>query len=303
MSLVTLCALCTTVLCVPSPDENAAVAARVNGTAILESDVSLELRKGNVRKEEHAKFRDRLLQKLIERELILQWLEERKQAASPSEIELELERLRRRLASREVSLAQFLAERDLRERDLLNAFRWQISWQRFLDRYLSESNLQRYFDKHRRDFDGTTMRVAHILLKLPEQADPEERRARLAEAEVIRRRINTGELTFSEAARVYSKAPSAEEAGELGMIARYEPMPESFSAAAFALEEGQLSAPVSSPFGVHLIRCHEILPGQRTWEDADDELRRAITSYLFRWAAVQARANATIERADGPASP
>jgi len=38
-------------------------------------------------------------------------------------------------------------------------------------------------------------------------------------------------------------------------------MDEAFSRAAFALQTGQISPPVRSPFGVHLIRCEAIKPG------------------------------------------
>jgi parvulin-like peptidyl-prolyl isomerase len=72
-------------------------------------------------------------------------------------------------------------------------------------------------------------------------------------------------------------------------------MHESFSRAAFALKEQEVSPPVITPFGVHLIRCAEINPGQRTWQDARQALTAAVTRYLFDWAAEKERSKAEIK--------
>ena len=71
-------------------------------------------------------------------------------------------------------------------------------------------------------------------------------------------------------------------------------MPEEFSRAAFALKKEELSQPVVTAFGVHLIQVLDVIPGQRTWEDCREELRPAVTLYLFRWIAEKERKRAKI---------
>ncbi len=97
------------------------------------------------------------------------------------------------------------------------------------------------------------------------------------------------------AAAKHSQSPTAATGGDLGFIRRGEPMPDTFSQAAFALAPGDLSPPIRSKFGVHLIRCIAITPGKRTWEDCRDELLPAVTAYLFHWTADRGRPNAKIE--------
>ena len=92
-----------------------------------------------------------------------------------------------------------------------------------------------------------------------------------------------------------SAAPTGAKGGDIGLISRREPMPESFSKAAFALAEGEISGPVVTPFGVHLVRCLKIEPGQKRWQDVRKELSDAITLYLFTWAAERQRANARVK--------
>ena len=144
--------------------------------------------------------------------------------------------------------------------------RWQISWDRYVEKSLNDENMQKYFDQHRRDFDGTRLRVAQILLKLPDDGTDES--GVRDRAESIRGEIVAGKLSFAEAARKYSQAPSAAAGGEIGWIARHEPMPEAFAQAAFQLQVNEISPPTVTPLGVHLIQCREVEPGQRTWQDA-----------------------------------
>ena len=91
--------------------------------------------------------------------------------------------------------------------------------------------------------------------------------------ELLRQQIASGALSFEQAVEQHS-AGSKRDGGDLGFIHRHGSMPEPFCAAAFALEPGQVSRPVQSPFGVHLIRCREIKPGDKTLEDKD--VRRAV---------------------------
>ena len=56
---------------------------------------------------------------------------------------------------------------------------------------------------------------------------------------------------------------------------------ESFSQAAFALEVGQVSRPVTTRFGVHLIRCDQIKPGNKKWTQVRQELEKALARKLL----------------------
>jgi parvulin-like peptidyl-prolyl isomerase len=168
----------------------------------------------------------------------------------------------------------------------------------------TDEHLQRYFAEHRAEFDGTRLRVAHLLLDLP--ADRDQQVAVLKRAAVIRDDVLAGKLTFADAARQYSRGPSAPQGGDLGWITRQGPMPDAFTRAAFGLRVGELSPPVVSHFGVHLIECREIEPGQTSWEDVRGSLRTALAKDLFHRHAAQTRETATIHYGDAvprPAAP
>lgn len=110
----------------------------------------------------------------------------------------------------------------------------------------------------------TQTRARHILIKLSQVMTDEQARSRL---EQLRERIRHGE-DFSGLAQSYSEDPSAPQGGDLGWLSPGETVP-AFEQAMDALSIGEVSAPVRSPFGWHLIQVEE-----RREQDMSDELQR-----------------------------
>ena len=102
------------------------------------------------------------------------------------------------------------------------------------------------------------------------------------QAESIRAEITSGKIDFAAAAEKYSAGPSSKQGGRLGKIGRHGPMDESFSRAAFELKAGEISPPVRSPFGVHLIRCDEVLPGTKKLSDLSRQIDDALAKELLQ---------------------
>ncbi|MGD9984402.1 MAG: peptidylprolyl isomerase [Porticoccaceae bacterium] len=112
-------------------------------------------------------------------------------------------------------------------------------------------------------------RVRHILLMLAADADPAVVEAKRGELEAIAARVRAGE-SFGQLARQYSEdESSADLGGDLPEFGRGQ-MVAPFEAAAFALREpGELSEPVRSRYGWHLIQSiHYQAPGPMTFEEA-----------------------------------
>ena len=275
----------------PPADAAPVVAATVNDQPVfvheIDREVARVLRGRSVEPDAKAMLQAQALKQLIDRQLILLWLEQRQLAASEHDVEHAIAQLTKRLAEREIALADYLARRSMQTTELNKALLWQLSWRRFLDRYLTDDNLARYFDEHRRQFDGSELRVAHILLKIDHSDDPDELAEQLAEATRIRGEIVAGEMSFAEAAQQFSAAPTGAAGGVIGFISRHAPMPERFSQAAFQLEPGQISKPVVSAFGVHLIQCLEVKAGNKGWLEVRDRLEQSVTLHLFTWAAAK----------------
>ncbi len=139
---------------------------------------------------------------------------------------------------------------------------------------VDEATLRRMYDERAGAFSvGEERKVRHILLGAGDPADAEAIALALATAGELRERIAAGD-SFADLAREYSEdSGSAADGGDLGFISRGT-MPESFEEAVFALAEGEVGAPVQTPFGVHLVRVDTIRPGsRRSFEEVRAQLR------------------------------
>ena len=151
----------------------------------------------------------------------------------------------------------------------------------------SDGDVQAYYDNNLdRYTEEVDLRVSHILLRTQDRelADVQ------AQAQSIAAEARDG-ADFAELARRYSEDEGTREAGgDLGPITRGQMVPE-FEGAAFALEQDEVSDPVTSMFGVHVIKATEKSGGtSRTL----DEVRDGIVDLLQQESA-DARAAALAE--------
>lgn len=274
------------------------VAAEVNSTRVyvhlLEQDLKSSIKGRQLTPPARRVLQARILDRVVTRIAIIDFLATTAEGAKPQQIEAAIDHLKKQLANRNTTLDQFLKKSKMLESDLRTKLAWQICWGQYLRRYVTEANLRSYFDMNRRQFDGTKLRVQHILLKNSSGGSAAESRSARLRAEKLRADILAGKTTFAEAARLHSQSPSRAKDGDIGWISRHKPMVDSFSRAAFALKKGGLSEPIKTPHGVHLIRCTDIKAGKRTWKEAEGELRKAVAEFLLQWLGKKARQGARI---------
>ena len=141
---------------------------------------------------------------------------------------------------------------------------------------LDEADVRKYYEAHKAEFEQ--VRARHILIRVqgspaavrPGQKDLTEAEA-LAKAQDLRKRIQAGE-DFAQLARQESDdTGSGANGGDLGFF-RHGQMVPSFEQAAFALQPGDLSEPVKSPFGYHLIKVEA--KESKSFEEVRPELER-----------------------------
>jgi peptidyl-prolyl cis-trans isomerase SurA len=98
------------------------------------------------------------------------------------------------------------------------------------------------------------VKLSHILLR--DEVSDASRQATMARADSVREMIRSGEVEFEAAARRLSDDPaSAKKGGLLGTTNRGDLVPE-FEEVAYNLEEGEISYPVETQFGIHIIRLN-----------------------------------------------
>ena len=137
-----------------------------------------------------------------------------------------------------------------------------------------DAKLQAYYQTHKTDFETATAR--HILIRSagsPVPATPGKKELTDAEAkakaEEIRSRIVGGEDFATIAKSESDDAGSAEHGGDLGTFGRGQMVPQ-FDAAVFALKPGEISEPIKTQFGYHIIQLLD--KKQPTFEEVKPDL-------------------------------
>jgi len=118
----------------------------------------------------------------------------------------------------------------------------------------------------------TQTRARHILIRTKEGVSDSDVRNRLLQ---VRSRIAAGE-EFGELARVTSEDGTAAKGGDLGWLSPGDTVPE-FERAMAALKVGEMSQPVQSPFGWHLVQVLE-----RRTEEISEERRKQAARQTIR---------------------
>ncbi len=142
---------------------------------------------------------------------------------------------------------------------------------------VTEEEIKSYYDAHSKDYfqQPERVKVRHIMLRLPEGASQEEKDRVLAEALKIYGEAQTGD--FAALARKYSDDASAANGGEIGWVSRGE-MIKVFEDAVFALKQDEISRPVLTPFGYHIIKAEAKEPARlRSLAEVHDEIKTTLS--------------------------
>ncbi|RMG39736.1 MAG: hypothetical protein D6725_04690 [Planctomycetota bacterium] len=285
-----ICLVAALLLCVPGIRQGAfvlaesqrsreradRVVARVNGRPIRWSELLLQARLQGVAESElvEAETRDRLLREAVDRALLREYLDDRRVPIPERETRLVLKTIEQRLQREGKSLEDVIGKVGLTREDAERIVGLQLRWAIAARRMIGEREIRAYWNAHRAELDGTRVRVRHIVVRVPAGGDDGRRRREDARRllQEVRRRILAGELSFEEAARRYSDAPSKDNGGDLGFIPfRGAVLPE-VARVAFRTPVGQISGPFESPVGVHLIQIVARQEGELSLEDARPEI-------------------------------
>ena len=137
---------------------------------------------------------------------------------------------------------------------------------------VNEDELRQIFEDTKSSYQVPERRLtSHILLEIPEDADDAARQAAIDRAQELADRARSGE-EFAALAKEFSDDFSAADGGDLGWVEQGM-MESAFEEALFALEQGAVSDPVETAYGIHVIEAREIQATRgKTFDEARSEL-------------------------------
>lgn len=252
----------------------------VEDEAIFQSDVDqvvrqIMLQEGrlSLSDEERAALADKVLQDLVNDRLVIAQAGRLGIDVAFKEIEEQVDRAieeNRRVLGGEEAFERQLAREGFTLDELKRLYRRQIRNRMLVERVLqaemakqrrevSDDDLRRYYDEHQAEIPQrpAVVHLRTIFISFATSAGATT--AAREEIDDIRRRLLAGEA-FADLARAYSEDPSAEAGGDLGWLRVSDLSEPAFAAAASSLEIGEISEPVLTTYGYHIIQVTERNP-------------------------------------------
>lgn len=270
----------------------------VNGKEIKQADLEFLYLARSVRPELRDSVRKRFVEQLIDRALLKEFLAERKIEAPKTILDDRVARVEKLITREGLNFDETLKELGYTRATFREEVALPLSWRTHALLAITDSAIEKYWNEHRSEFDGTTVRAAHIVKRLPRSTSDEvnagikkELRSALSE---IRKHIMSDTMTFAEAAGDHSDSPSGEDGGDLGEFAYRGRMPVEITSVAFALKPGEISEPFETRFGIHILTVTEVVPGDLGVADARPEIFHHLSGELQKRLIEQLREKAEI---------
>lgn len=293
------------------------VAATVNGQPIKWKMIIRGLKQVDPAKWKEAQ--PELLNFLIDNLLIEQYLTQVGIVVEKTEVEKKVAQMKEEAEKNKQDLAKVLANLELSEAELREHITADIRWDKFAASKATDASLKEMFDANKEMFDGSMVRARHILIPY---AAKDEKSVEAAVASIttikkaIEAQVQTGvaklpensdalakekarnqllDEAFAAQAREKSSCPSKNEGGDVKWFQRAGLMVEPFAKAAFTLKPFQMSEPVKTQFGVHVILLTDRRPGKEVkLEDVKDDVKEIYCERLRENLATQVRAKSKV---------
>ncbi|OWY20712.1 peptidylprolyl isomerase [Sphingobacteriales bacterium UPWRP_1] len=148
--------------------------------------------------------------------------------------------------------------------DTLSSITTQLSdyYKQLAKTYLYDKDISEQLMREAYERMKSEVKTAHILIKVPEQASPEDTTKAYNKTLSIYRMITEQGLDFNKLAEKYSEDPSVKEnKGDLGYLTAFQTV-YPFETAAYTTPKGKISLPVRTQFGYHLVKVDDVRPAR-----------------------------------------
>ena len=271
-----------------SPSEKAAV---VNGVVISQKDLARELdfhlqrfsRQGvKLSKEQMTTLKNKVLENLIDREILYQESQKSGIKVDKKKIDKELSAVKKRFPS-EDEYKKALSAMKISEDDIKEEIKEKLAINELIDIKIAQKVV--VTDKETKTFYNThpdlfkqpeQVKASHILIKVKPDADQQKKTQAIQKIKKVQKELKGGQ-DFAVLAKKYSEDKgSSANGGDLGYFARGQ-MVKPFEDAAFGMKPNEVSDVVETQFGYHLIKVYDKKPGKIL---AYDEIKEMLAERL-----------------------
>lgn len=251
-----------------APMDATKVLATVNDVSIYQKDMNDFMdrdpqinaaRKNNIPIPEEVK--GKILDVLIEREVLLQ-AASKKNLISDKELE-DAQKSYLAMYGGEENLQKVLANSGSSIDDFKANLKSDLLLKKYYEEEVSkqvkvtdEEIAKEFKDNSARYAEQPSVRARHILISVPATASEDAQKTALDNINSIYQEVTKPGVDFGEVAKARSDCPSKEKGGDLGFFTKEMMVPE-FANQAFSMKPGEISKPVKTQFGYHIIKLEE----------------------------------------------
>ncbi|MDO4594148.1 MAG: peptidylprolyl isomerase [Tissierellia bacterium] len=242
--------------------------ALVNGESISKDDYKNELNFYKSMMAAQQGLKDSVVQMMVQDKLIKDDLAKNKIKVTKNEINDKFNELVKNMGGEE-KFDKMLEDYDMSVDSYKDTVEKDLMYQKHKDWYkkehkATEKDIETYFNDHKDEL--IEVKASHILV------DDEKT------AKEVKQKLDNGE-DFSDLAKEYSKdSANAENGGELGFFKKSE-MAQEFADKAFDMKVGEISDPVKTDFGYHIIKVEERKDNPK---DLGDDLKDTVNENKYK---------------------
>ncbi len=250
----------------PGPEVLNQTLATVNGQPITRGELIEFLSQYPVPRGAENEAYQRALDALANIKLLDQFLTKQRVAVTPKELDDEVASYERRMKAEEQrDLKTVLAEGGHDVDWLKKKMVPYVAFNKYLTAAATDANLQKFAEQNKDLFTRTQVKASHIFLAVPPDASSEVKETTRKKLAAIKADIESGKISFADAANKYSEDDAnkgAPNGGDLGYFTREGQYLDSFAAKAFSMPVNTISEPFETEYGVHLILVTDRKPGE-----------------------------------------
>ena len=227
-----------------------------------------------------SRYRDSILKQIVDKELLTQ--EIKKQGVNPDAKQIAdgYENYKKMFRTPE-NFKKYLESSGMSEEQIRGNIAHQEAVKSLLskqgDLKVGETEVKDYYSKNKARYEvKEQVRARHILLKVGAKDPADKANAQQAKANEVYKKTQAKGADFAAIAKEFSEGPTKARGGDLGFFAKGRMVPD-FEKAAFAMKIGEISKPVKTRFGWHIIKVEEKKDGRTR---SFDEVKASITKQI-----------------------
>ncbi|MCA9560510.1 MAG: peptidylprolyl isomerase [Myxococcales bacterium] len=237
------------------------------------------------------RYKESILKQIIDKELLGQKIKAANVQTDAAELDREFEDYKKMFRT-EQNFDRYLKSSDISVEQIKENIAHNLAVQKLLEQQgdlaVTDEEVKAYYDENQKRYEvKEQVRASHILLKVNPKDDKKADAEAKKKADEIYKEASKKDADFAELAKKHSQGPTASRGGDLSFFTRGRMVP-AFEKVAFEMKAGEVSKPVKTQFGWHIIKVTDRKEGrQRPFDEVKESIEKLLRNKKSRKAKAE----------------